>query len=109
MRFPRFELGTHRQHSAQLFPNLLPGWDGPRTKKSLEEKPKMIITKVVARTVRVLERQRDKMQKELETANSVLAVLNPHTAATTKAHMAAGTKAKIGKAVRAAWKAKRKA
>jgi len=62
----------------------------------------MIITKVVARTVRVLERQRDKMQKELETANSVLAALNPH-------QMAAGTKAKIGRGVRAAWKAKRKA
>ncbi len=68
----------------------------------------MMITKVVARTVRVLERQRDKMQKELETANSVLAALNSHTVAPTKAHMAAGTKAKIGRAVRAAWKAKAK-
>ncbi len=52
----------------------------------------MIITKVVARTVRVLERQRDRMQKELETANSVLAALSPHTVASTKAHMAAVTK-----------------
>ena len=95
---------------ARLFPSLLPSSDGQIVLKiSLKGETEMIITKVVARTVRVLERQRDKMQKELETANSVLAVLNPHAAATTKVHMAAGTKAKIGKAVRAAWKAKRKA
>ena len=68
----------------------------------------MLITPFIAETVRLLQRRKEKLEQELTLADSALAGLAGLNQ-THKAHIAAGTEAKIGKAVRAAWKAKRKA
>ncbi len=68
----------------------------------------MLITPFIAKTVRTLERKKAKMESELGIVNDVLGPLKARIAVP-NARMAAHTRTKIGKGVRAAWKAKRKA
>lgn len=67
----------------------------------------MLITPFITKTVRVLQRRKEKLEQELSVANSALTGLNHLTVSVSKPRMAAGTRAKIGKTVRAAWKAKK--